>query len=99
MFHSDQGAEFTSYEFKSTLRVLGVTQSFSNPENPYDNAVIESFFSSFKREEIYRNDYENYAGLKESIAKYMYFYNEKRPHKTLKYKTPNQYEIDYLQSK
>ena len=52
MFHSDQGAEFTSYEFKSTLRVLGVTQSFSNPENPYDNAVIESFFSSFKREEM-----------------------------------------------
>lgn len=97
MFHSDQGAEFTSFEFKSTLRTLGITQSFSNPANPYDNAVVESFFSSFKREEIYRNDYKNYDELKQSVSNYMEFYNGKRPHKTLNYKTPNQYEFGYLQ--
>lgn len=99
MFHSDQGAEFTSFEFKSTLRTLGVIQSFSKPGNPYDNAVMESFFSIIKREEIYRNEYKDYGDLKESINRYIIFYNDKRPHKTLNYLTPNQYEFEYLQSK
>lgn len=99
MFHSDQGAEFTSIEFCETLKSLGVIQSFSKPGNPYDNAVMESFFSIIKREEIYRNKYLNYMDLKAKITQYMHFYNNLRPHKTLNYKTPNQFELEYLQCK
>ena len=50
-FHSDQGSNYTAYEFRDLLRVLKVNQSFSQKGNPYDNACMESFFSSFKREE------------------------------------------------
>lgn len=96
MFHSDQGTEFTSIEFCETLKSLGVIQSFSKPGNPYDNAVMESFFSIIKREEIYRNKYLNYMDLKAKITQYMHFYNNLRPHKTLNYKTPNQFELEYL---
>ena len=46
LFHSDQGTQYTAFDFRKKLREYGVTQSFSAPGNPYDNAVIESFFAS-----------------------------------------------------
>ena len=54
LFHSDQGSNYTSNEFRKYLRSIHITQSFSNPEMPYDNSVMESFFGSFKREALYR---------------------------------------------
>ena len=48
LFHSDQGSNYTSNEFRKYLRSIHITQSFSNPEMPYDNSVMESFFGSFK---------------------------------------------------
>ena len=55
MFHSDQGGQFTAYRFRVLLRGKKVKQSFSSPGNPYDNAVIESFFRTLKTEQIYVN--------------------------------------------
>lgn len=95
MFHSDQGAQYLSHPFQDTLKALGVIQSFSDPGTPYDNAVMESFFSTLKREEVYRKLYKNYDELVASIDEYMVFYNERRPHKTLNYKTPTEYEYDF----
>lgn len=92
LFHSDQGAQYTSIEFMETLKALNVKQSFSNSGDPYDNAVMESFFATLKREEVYRKKYIDYDDLKESINKYMYFYNNVRPHKSLKYLIPTQFE-------
>lgn len=70
----------------------GVTQSFSRAGNPYDNGAMESFFSSFKQEEIYRTSYRSFADCKTHIAEYMEFYNSQRPHRTNNYKTPNEKE-------
>lgn len=54
VFHSNQGAQYTAYSFQKLLRERGVTQSFSNPGTPHDNAVEETFFSTLKKEELYR---------------------------------------------
>ena len=91
-FHSDQGAQYTSIEFMNTLKALKIKQSFSNPGNPYDNAVMESFFATLKREEVHRKKYKDYDDLKESISKYIIFYNNVRPHKSLNYLTPTKFE-------
>lgn len=95
LFHSDQGSQYTSFEFRSTLRALNVKQSFSNPGTPHDNAVMESFYSIIKREEIYRRQYKDYDDIKNSINEYIVFYNDRRSHKTLGYLSPTQYEDTY----
>lgn len=92
LFHSDRGSQYTSLAFMDTLKALVVRQSFSDVGNPYDNAVMESFFATFKREEVHRKKYKDYDDLKASIDKYMVFYNDVRPHKSLKYLTPTQFE-------
>lgn len=95
-FHSDQGCNYTSYEFRDLLRSLKVNQSFSHSGNPYDNACMESFFASFKREEYNSKQYEFFDELEESVNSYMKYYNNYRPHQTLKNKTPNQFEAEFL---
>lgn len=92
MFHSDQGAQYTSMTFRKLLRMNKVVQSFSAPGQPHDNAVMESFFSFMKREEIYRTQYKSEQQFEKSIENYMEFYNTQRPHSTLNYKTPDQFE-------
>lgn len=95
-FHSDQGSNYTSFEFKELLRFFKVNQSFSKRGNPYDNACMESFFSSFKREEYNSKQYVHFDELEASIASYIKFYNEYRPHQSLKNKTPDQVEEEYF---
>ena len=55
--HTDRGAAYSSYSLGKLLRQHGVAQSFSRSGNPHDNAVVESFFSSLKVEELYRVAY------------------------------------------
>lgn len=95
-FHSDQGSQYTSHAFRTLLEKLQVTQSFSKSGRPYDNAVAESFFSIFKKEEFYRTNYRSEKELHQGIDRYIAFYNEERPHTTLKNKTPEQFEADYI---
>jgi len=75
-----------------------VTQSFSAPGNPYDNAVVESFFASIKKEDFRKNFYKTEAEFKIAVAKYIDFYNDYRPHQRLGYLTPNQAEEEYYKS-
>lgn len=74
-----------------------MTHSFSRAHNPHDNAVSESFFSSMKREELYRRKFKSEAEMMKAVAEYIEFYNDKRPHATLNYKTPNQFEAEYYE--
>jgi transposase InsO family protein len=80
---------------KKLLAACGTTQSFSPTGSPYHNAVMESFFSSMKKEELYRTNYTSAQNFKTSVEKYIVFYNTKRPHITLSYKTPSVYESAY----
>lgn len=91
-FHSDRGRQYTSKAFTSLLKQCGVKQSFSASGRPCDNAVSESFFSSFKREEAYRREYVSERHFIKSVEEYILFYNEVRPHQTLNYRTPVAFE-------
>ena len=77
------------------LEKLGVTQSFSRPYLPYDNSVVESFFSSLKREELYRTKYRSENEFRTAVGNYITFYNAKRPHSKNQYKTPDEAELEY----
>ena len=93
IFHSDQGSQYTSNTFQKLLRMNKVVQSFSKSGRPHDNAVAESFFASMKREEIYRTQYKSDQQFMKSVDTYIEFYNTRRPHSTLRYKTPDQFEL------
>ena len=59
IFHSDNESNYKSQSFMTYFKELGITQSFSRPHVPYDNSVMESFFSNMKREELYRTKYRS----------------------------------------
>lgn len=95
MFHTDRGANYTSKTFCDYLQSLEVTQSFSKAHVPYDNSVMESFFSNLKREELYRTKYRSENEFRAAVDKYIIFYNEQRPHAKNGYKTPLRKELDF----
>ena len=68
---------------------------FSKASTPYDNSVVESFFSSLKQEELYRKKYRSEKEFRTALDDYMDFYNADRPHAHNKYRTPQQAERDY----
>ena len=94
-FHSDRGKQYTSAAFTALLQKCGVKQSFSATARPHDNAVAETFFASFRKEEAYRREYTSEQSYRKSVEQYIQFYNELRPHRTLKYKTPTAFEKAY----
>ncbi len=96
IFHSDQGCNYTSATFRMCLKDLNVKQSFSNPGNPFNNSVMESFFKSMKTEKLYRTDFRSEREFRIAVKEYIEFYNEKRPHSVLRYRTPNKFEEDYI---
>ena len=94
-FHSDRGSQYISEAFGKLLSQCEVKQSFSATARPLDNAVAETFFATFKKEEAYRRDYSSERDFRKSVDKYIRFYNEARPHQTLTYKTPVRFEESY----
>ena len=77
------------------LKKNGIKQSFSSPGNPLDNAVAESFFATFKKEEAYRRDYTSEWSFIDGVANYIDFFNNVRQHETLNYHTPAEYESKF----
>lgn len=98
-FHSDRGNQYTSNTFTTLLCSKHVKQSFSNSGRPCDNAVAESFFANFKKEEAYRRDYTSERSFCKSVDHYIHFYNEERPHATLANRTPVAFETTYYKQK
>ena len=72
------------------------TQPFSRAHIPYDNSVMEAFFSNLKREELYRTKYRSENEFRTAVDTYMVFYNEQRPHAKNGYKTPFKKELYFL---
>ena len=95
VFHSDRGSNYRSKTFYNYLKSLNIVQSFSRAYTPYDNSVVESFFSSLKREELYRAKYRSDKEFKKAVADYITFYNTQRPHLNNNYRTPDAKEADY----
>lgn len=95
IFHTDRGSNYSSKTMNDYIKSLNITHSYSRAHVPYDNSVMESFFASMKREELYRTKYRSEADFRIAVEKYIIFYNTKRPHKKLQYKTPQQKEEEY----
>jgi len=95
IIHTDRGTPYTSFSMHSLVQKYGITQSFSNAGKPHDNAVVESFFSYLKKEELYRRKYNSESEFKKLLNEYVKRYNSARPHKYLKYKTPEQFEVAF----
>lgn len=97
ILHSDLGSQYTSEEFEACLKKLGIRHSFSRKGNPYDNACIESFHSVLKKEEVYTTTYHTFEEAKAALFEYIEsFYNRKRRHSALNYRTPQQVEDEAL---
>ena len=95
LHHSDRGCQYTSDVYQKTLRTMGIVCSMSRTGNCYDNAVMERFFWSLKHEWTKHEDYHDLVAARSGVFRYIEtFYNSKRIHQTLGYKTPNQYEAE-----
>jgi len=91
--HSDRGSQYASRVYRQTLAAHGLIASMSRSGNCYDNAHIESFWSSLKYELIYRNRYGTRAEARSAIFDYIEtFYNRRRLHSSIGYKSPLDFE-------
>lgn len=91
--HSDRGRQYACYGYQGLLRRYGITPSMSRKGNCYDNAYMESFFSTLKRELVHGERYRTREEARLSIFEYVeVFYNRERKHSGLGYKSPEQYE-------
>lgn len=88
MINSDQGSQFTSDDWINFLREWDVKISMTGKGRCSDNIYIERFWRSLKREEIYLNEYKSVKELRKAINAYIEFYNQRRWHQSLDYKTP-----------
>ena len=86
--NSDQGCQFTSEPWINFLRDHDIKISMTGKGRCTDNVYIERFWRSFKREEFYLNEYKSVRVLKKAIGAYIEFYNQRRWHQSLNYKTP-----------
>ena len=88
IFNSDQGVQFTSEAFTGVLEDHGVRISMDGRGRAFDNIFVERLWRSVKYEEVYLKDYAGVQDAKDSLRRYFEFYNNDRPHQSLRYRTP-----------
>jgi putative transposase len=92
--HSDRGSQYASDHYQRLLAKEGITCSMSRRGNCWDNAPMESFFASLKKELVHHEDYQTRAEARTSVFEYIeVFYNRVRRHSALGYKSPTEYEL------
>jgi transposase InsO family protein len=93
ILHSDRGSQFASQAYRDRLKKYEFLQSMSRKGNCYDNAPMESFFKSFKTEEVYQNSYQTHEEVTRAATDYIErFYNRKRLHSALDYQSRIEFE-------
>lgn len=91
--HSDRGSQYCSHDYNDILKEKEMNISMSKKGDPYDNACIESFHATIKKDLIYRRRFKTRAEAIKEINYYISsFYNERRKHSTLGNISPNQFE-------
>lgn len=90
IFNTDQGVQFTSQSFTSTLKDAGVRISMDGRGRWLDNVFVERLWRTVKHEDVYFRGYETAPDLYRGLIKFFHLYNEKRPHQALEYKTPGE---------
>jgi putative transposase len=93
IFHSDQGIEYANYALRSLLYLYGIQQSMSRRGNCYGNAHMESFFHTLKTECLYHEQLDRLDQAQMLLFQYIdAFYNTRRPHSSLDYLSPEEYQ-------
>jgi putative transposase len=90
IFNTDQGCQFTSQEFTGLLKGQGIQISMDGKGCWRDNVLVERLWKSIKYEEVYLHAYETIGTAQQSLARYLRFYNQTRPHQALDGQTPDQ---------
>jgi putative transposase len=97
LHHSDRGSQYASHAFQDKLKEYGMICSMSRKGNCWDNAPTESFFNSLKNERVHGTRYETRAEAMTDLFDYIEpFYNRKRRHSTLGYKSPVQFLQNWI---
>ncbi len=96
ILHSDQGSQYSAYEYQIFAKNNNIVQSMSRRGNCYDNAVAESFFKTLKKELVRKHVFLTREIAASKIFEYIeMFYNAKRRHSYLGYISPNEFERRY----
>ena len=96
LHHSDRGVQYACDEYQALLARHGIECSMSRRGNCYDNAVVESFFGTLKTELIHHHTYATRNEARLALFEYLeVFYNRKRRHSTLDYRSPAEYEATF----
>jgi putative transposase len=88
IWNSDQGSQFTSADFLAPLKQRGIAISMDGRGRALDNVFIERLWRSLKYELIYPGDFPSGADLIAALDRHFHFYNHRRPHQALAYRTP-----------
>ena len=96
IFNTDQGSQFTSEAFTEQLRKNAIQISMDGKGCWRDNVFVERIWRTIKYEEVYLRAYDSVQEARTSLGKYIEFYNQTRPHSSLKGKTPNQVHLNRL---
>jgi putative transposase len=95
--HSDRGSQYASGDYQALLSRVGAVCSMSRKGNCYDNAPVESFFASLKRELIHRKAFSTREEARSAVFEWIaVWYNRKRRHSSLGYLSPDQFEQQHL---
>ena len=93
LHHSDRGTQYTAAPYQRLLAEVGFTQSLSRPGNCYDNAVTESFFATLRKELVHRTTFSTRGiATREVMGFIERWYNRRRQHSSLNYRSPVEYE-------
>uniref|UniRef100_UPI0038B5681B IS3 family transposase n=1 Tax=Wolbachia pipientis TaxID=955 RepID=UPI0038B5681B len=96
LLHSDQGSQYTSKNYQNLLAIKNIVPSMSNKGCCYDNSVVESFFSSLKRELLINTAKYSKQCIKTAIFEYIeIFYNKQRRHSTINYCIPELFDSSF----
>lgn len=93
IFHTDCGKEFDNHTIDELLDTFDIERSLSRKGNPYDNAVADSTYKSFKFEFVYDNHFDTLYDLQVQLMDYVHWWNHFRPHGALNYASP----VDFRQ--
>jgi len=91
ILNTDQGSQFTASSFTDILKQHGIAISMDGKGAWRDNVFVERLWRSVKYEEVYLHAYESVSDAKTSLARYLAFYNQRRPHSSLDGSTPDEF--------
>lgn len=89
IFNTDQGVQFTCAQFQAPLLAAQVRLSMDGRGRAFDNIFVERLWRSVKYEEVYLKDYQTVSEARDGLQQYFPFYNERRIHQALDYRTPH----------